>query len=111
MSAPSGIPVSQELLKVFSSADASTRFIKASIVSESLVHSLSVPSSGGSFLDDLDLLSPVPSAGDDNAFGVCELSQSEPAFIMARLDEGGWLMISYVPESAPVRYKVRILSL
>jgi twinfilin len=34
------------------------------------------------------------------------LTDDDPAYVLARLNEGGWLAISYVPDTAKVRDKV-----
>jgi twinfilin-like protein len=62
---------------------------------ESLVHTDSID--GSSTLDeDFELLQT-------------KIQEDAPAYILARLDDGrGWLAISYVPDSAKVRDKVRL---
>ena len=47
----------------------------------------------GSLEEDLDKLSDI-------------LQDDVPAYILAKLDESGWLAISYVPDNAKVRDKV-----
>jgi twinfilin len=49
----------------------------------------------GSFADDLTELQDL-------------LADDKPAYVLARLDDPGWLAISYVPDHAGVRDKVRI---
>lgn len=47
----------------------------------------------GSLEEDLDKLGDI-------------LQDDVPAYILAKLDESGWLAISYVPDNAKVRDKV-----
>ncbi|TFK42703.1 hypothetical protein BDQ12DRAFT_757925 [Crucibulum laeve] len=94
MSATSGIPLTQDLATKFAQAtqDASLRFIKVSIQDESLVHDLSVPASA-SFDQDFAKLNDVL---DDNT----------PAYVLGKQDDGQWIAIFYVPDSARVRDKM-----
>ncbi|KAH7908584.1 actin depolymerizing protein [Hygrophoropsis aurantiaca] len=96
MSALSGIGVSEELVQAFSSAVESkdVRFIKIIIQNESLVPA-TVLNISGSLDEDLAQLEDI-------------LEDTEPAYVLARLDEpqSEWLVINYVPESAKVRDKM-----
>jgi twinfilin-like protein len=96
MSATSGIQVSSELQSSFSSAVESqtTRFLKISISSESLVHDCSIPAKG-QLLDDLQELQTL-------------LQDDVPAYVLTRLDNPTteWLAIFYVPETAKIRDKM-----
>ncbi|KAH7927091.1 actin depolymerizing protein [Leucogyrophana mollusca] len=96
MSAISGIGLSPELTKAFSSAveTKDVRFIKVVIQNESLVPVTALNVSG-SLDEDLIHLQDI-------------LEENEPAYILTRLDEPSseWLAINYVPESARVRDKM-----
>ncbi|KZV84427.1 actin depolymerizing protein [Exidia glandulosa HHB12029] len=93
MSAASGIQSTPELVSAFSQADSQqARFLKVSIRNEQLVLDSTTPKSG-SFTDDLNQLQSL-------------LDDDIPAYILARLDGGEWLAISYVPDTARVRDKM-----
>ena len=64
------------------------------VTSESLVLQDSVPIEGP-LEDDLGKLDTL-------------LEESVPAYVLAKLDEPGWLAIFYVPDTAKVRDKVSI---
>ncbi|KAJ3905364.1 hypothetical protein F5879DRAFT_950964 [Lentinula edodes] len=96
MSATSGIGVSQELSSRFSSAidSKSVRFLKISILNESLVLDQSIPIEG-TFTEDLAKLQDL-------------LLENAPAYVLAKLDDPSteWLAIYYVPDFAKVRDKM-----
>lgn len=67
------------------------------------MHDLSIPASGSTLAGDLE------KQKDEN---VLQLDDNIPAYILARLDEpasDSWLAISYVPDTAKVRDKVRLI--
>ncbi|KIM55952.1 hypothetical protein SCLCIDRAFT_1220783 [Scleroderma citrinum Foug A] len=96
MTAISGIGVSQELIQAFSAAveTKNIRFIKVVIHNESLVPAASFNVSG-SLEDDLAQLGS-------------HLDDSDPCYILARLDDptSEWFTIAYVPDTASVRNKM-----
>ncbi|KAF5373181.1 hypothetical protein D9758_001635 [Tetrapyrgos nigripes] len=95
MSASSGITVSPELTSTFSEAVESqqTRFLKISILNESLVHDLSVPLQGTLESDFANLREIL----EDNV----------PAYVLAKTDSPNqWTAIYYVPDTAKVREKM-----
>ncbi|PFH50691.1 hypothetical protein AMATHDRAFT_75483 [Amanita thiersii Skay4041] len=98
MSASSGIAASDDLVAYFSSAinESTVRFIKIVIRDDSLEHDTSIPIEGTLETDLIKLQDPQI------------LQDTVPAYILARLDEPsfGWLVISYVPESAKIRDKM-----
>ncbi|KAM3580875.1 Twinfilin-1 [Umbelopsis sp. WA50703] len=100
MSNQSGIKVSEELAKAFADAVGSgeTRVLRISIEKETLIENGQSPVSG-TFEEDF---------GEVQKY----LDESQPAFIVVRLDskssagEYEWLFISYVPDNAKVRDKM-----
>ncbi|KAG6814291.1 hypothetical protein H0H92_013416 [Tricholoma furcatifolium] len=91
MSATSGITIAQQLAHHFASA-VNPRFIKVSINNEQLQHDTTVYAAA-SFQHDLLLL---PDILEDNV----------PAYILAKVSQSDWLLISYVPDAANVRNKM-----
>ncbi|KAF8628400.1 hypothetical protein AX15_003924 [Amanita polypyramis BW_CC] len=95
MSAPSGIPLSDDLHVRLAATNPATRFLKIVIRNETLVHDLSVLAQG-SFEADLLML-------QDSQV----LQDNAPAYILARLEPPSqWLAIFYVPDSAKIRDKM-----
>ncbi|GAB5590817.1 Twinfilin-1 [Umbelopsis nana] len=100
MSNQSGIQVSQELAAAFANAVSSgqTRILRISIANESLIENGQIPVSG-SFEEDFSELQKY-------------LDQSQPAFVLVRLDskssagEYNWLFVAFVPDNAKVRDKM-----
>ncbi|KAF8328882.1 actin depolymerizing protein [Cantharellus anzutake] len=89
MSTSSGIAVSADLAAAYASAinDSTVRFVIVEIQDDS------IPSSGGTLVDDLPLLQSA-------------LEDTVPAYVLARLDsdDTAWLFITYVPEGATMLY-------
>lgn len=114
MSATSGIPIDDDLKQVFADAQHSEhRFLKLAIRNGGhIVDFLADPNSffaelivldsttlvNGDFSQDLDMLQDM-------------LDDDIPAYILARLDDAPsqWLAITYVPDAAKVRDKVRMI--
>lgn len=95
------IPASEELRSAFNKlvSNPSQRGLLASIQDEALIPGEKVPSSSSSFLEDLSNLSPL-------------LLPSTPAYILLRLENApdGFIAITYVPDTAPVRQKMLFAS-